>query len=475
MIKQFFGYLTGEVLYKIFGLAIFYILVNQLTKAEYALYGIIIANVAIFSMFIRFGQHAVMSRYYYDKEKNFDKVLGVSLSIFAITATLFLFSTIFLFNFYENYLFEVAPSVNNHKTIVFLVIGISLFSFFEEVSLSYTNARKKVFWHNFIKNLQLFVNLVIALLLSFIFNLPILFSFLIGWFFSYTIITIFSIYYLMKNHNITFSKEYVKDIVGFSIPLFLHNLSLLVMIHINKFFLNEYSNVEAVAGVTFITNLSIIISSIVLIFNKTWMPNFYQFLNLGKNKESNFLISQIYIIFSMLIFIFILINKEVIFIMSGNKYIELNFLSSIYIINVFFNFIYLYYTQFIFYLKKSALLLQITLITAVLNVIMNYFAIKYFSLSGAVIVFVLSQVSVSIFALLVVRRLNIIYLPYKTFLYYTIISTLSAFLIIYLFNLLDLNIWIILSFKIPIIAIIGYLIIKKLMKIHKYEKEFLNT
>ena len=104
MVKQFFAYLSGEVIFKLVTLFLFFFFVNNFSKEEYALYGIIIANIAFFSMFVRFGQHAVVSRYYFNKEKNLESVFGVVLLFFIITSTLFVSTTFFLFDFYKSYL-----------------------------------------------------------------------------------------------------------------------------------------------------------------------------------------------------------------------------------------------------------------------------------------------------------------------------------------------------------------------------------
>lgn len=471
MIKQFFGYLTGEVLFKVITLILFYLFVNKFTKEEYALYGILLANITFFAMFIRFGQHAVLSRYYFDKEKDFNKILGVVVSIFVIVSVLFLTSTLLLYGYYKDYLSKIASPHQNIDFIIWMIISISILMFFHEITLTYSNVLKKTTAYNFIKIQQVVINIIVTVGLYYFMNVTLMNAFLLGLFFSYLLMSVFCIYYLFKNYTIGFSKSYFKEIFIFSVPLFLHNLSLLVMVHVNKFILNEYSTIEAVAGITFITNLAVIIESVIMIFNRMWMPHFYEFLNSGQNKESNYLMKKIFIIFSLLIVLFILLNNEIILILSKDKYIDLSMLSSIYITNVFFTFIYLYYSQFIFYLKKSYLLLRITVISAIINLAMNYIGIKYFALNGAVAVYILSQVIVSVFAFYGIKKEAVVYVPYQFFLKYFFIFTTAVFVLLTTFYYLNINYYLVLTIKISISLGILYQVYKSLVVINKFEKK----
>lgn len=411
------GYLSGEVGYKLINLILFYIFVNQLTKEAYALYGLIMANIAIFSIFVRFGMHAAINRYYHDKKTDYSELLGTVFMLYIVVLIIYIISAIFLYNFI---LSLYATTLFSHKEFQLIyccivIIGANIF-FFDSI-LEYMNATRQVKDYNKIRLGFLFSVLVITLLLYYGVFQSLLYAYLAAMLVSYFFITTYSIYYFLNSYTIRllFNQKQMKEVIFFAAPLFVNNAMQFVIIHINKFILNNYTDVSTVAEITFITNLTAMIESVVFVFNIAWLPNFYSMMNRCEYEKIRMIIKRTLTMVFSLLGIYYVLSLNIITIISGDKYTNIHFESLVYLASIIFTFIYIYYTQYLFYYKTTILLMPITAISALASFALNVILIKYFGLLGAVIAFLLVKIIMVFLIYLFIQQKASEILPLKTF------------------------------------------------------------
>ncbi len=468
MLKEYLGYLSGEMAYKALNLFFFYVLVSELSSTEYALYGLLLANITLYSIFVRFGLHGALERFYHEKDNDFGLYLGSVLIIYIFVILSFLFSSFILYSTALNIYGKLELALYNINEMYLLVIAISAMSFFFDISLSFFNTSKKIKFYNFIRLYNLSGILLITFFLYYLNFTTLIYAYLFAMLIQYTLIAVFVLVYYYKNYNIRYEKGIIKEVAYFAIPLLLNHFASFIIIHINKFILNEYSDAESVARITFITNVTVIIESLLFVFNITWLPNFYKYMNLQDNVYIHQMIKKALLLFMMLYGLYAINTNIIIHIISGGKYSDTAFMAAIYAVSILFGFIYTYYVQYLFYLKKTSMLLRITLVGAFVGLILNYSLIVKFGLWGAVVAYVMIKVLIAIFAYFQVKKIynqivGFSYMAMKVVLMF--IAILIIKLLIYYLAKLD---YLYLSYLVDIFS--SAFIIFFIFKIYGFEK-----
>lgn len=179
------------------------------------------------------------------------------------------------------------------------------------------------------------------------------------------------------------NKTYWKFGLRMGAPLILHSLSLTLLAQCDKIMIQGLVG-NAEAG---IYSLSVTISGIIAVIvnavDNAWAPWFYS--NMEKKntgiiyKYNNYMI----ILFTAFSVMFILISPDIIHLMSAKEYWDSIYTTPLLLISVLFNFYYLIPVNFEYYHKKTGYIAYSTVITAIINVILNYVLLIVIGYYGA--------------------------------------------------------------------------------------------
>ncbi|WP_195948869.1 lipopolysaccharide biosynthesis protein [Clostridium saudiense] len=177
--------------------------------------------------------------------------------------------------------------------------------------------------------------------------------------------------------------KYWRFALPIAIPLILHNLSHLVLNQADKIMLQKYTNDDIVGIYSYTYTIGALINTIQIALNSAWMPWYFEKLK-EKNSEEIKKVSAIYIgIFTVLTSMFILGTPEIVKILSPESYWSGIGLLPIIIAGYYFVFLYTFPSNFQFYMKKTNFIAMGTIVSAIINIIINYIFIKKIGMYAA--------------------------------------------------------------------------------------------
>ena len=211
---------------------------------------------------------------------------------------------------------------------------------------------------------------------------------------------ILALFLIKPTISFTFKAVYLKEALSYSLPLLPHTLVTQIKHITDKLFLNSMVN-TASAG---IYNLGFHIGSLTAIVaiaaNRAFIPPFMSAMKSGNRKE----LEELEELASLLVYLYVMISlfmsffaKEIVTVLATKYYID----GFVVIPFIAFSFaargIYFLFVNTLFYHKKATKFVVIGSATGmVINVVFNWFFIRWWGLVGAAIATMLSQVITTI-------------------------------------------------------------------------------
>lgn len=191
------------------------------------------------------------------------------------------------------------------------------------------------------------------------------------------------LYVLILYQGKCFKWEYCKYALGFAIPLVPHLLAGNLLGSSDKIMIEKLCGSEDLALYSVAYNCALMAKVLMDSLNQAMIPWLFEKLNSNDEKEIKH-ISQIYFsIFMLLALGMMLLMPEVILIFGGGSYKEAKFVMPPIIMGLCFQFTYTMYVNIEFYLKKTLNISIGTIGAALVNIILNYIAIKNFGYGAA--------------------------------------------------------------------------------------------
>lgn len=205
---------------------------------------------------------------------------------------------------------------------------------------------------------------------------------------SYIFFSLLGLVILVKNKWLKFkyNSTYFKHALYFGIPLIPHALGGVIMTMTDRIFITKMVGIETTGVYTVGYQIGMIINLLAISFNQAYVPWLF-----AKLKEDILKTKLKIVRFTYGYFITIIILAVTLSILAPtflNFFVGREFAnSSIYVtwiaLGYAFNGMYLMVVNYIFYMEKNRILSVITIVTAFLNIILNYFFIKVFGAIGA--------------------------------------------------------------------------------------------
>lgn len=197
----------------------------------------------------------------------------------------------------------------------------------------------------------------------------------VGVYVSYTIIK--------KGKYTWYKKEYWKYAINISLPLVPHHLSGNVLSNFDRIMITSFCDV----GYTGIYNLGYSCGAMLQLlwssFNGAWVPWFYDAMKEEKYEDIKRAVKPYLLLFSVFVLGIVAIAPELIKILGPEMYWTAKWVVPPVALGLFCQFLYSLYVNIEFYYKKTKMIATMTIVSAVLNIILNFVFIQLFGYLAA--------------------------------------------------------------------------------------------
>lgn len=205
---------------------------------------------------------------------------------------------------------------------------------------------------------------------------------------TYGTVGIFACVYVLKKGKTFFHAGYWKFCLTLAIPVMFYDLSDLLLGHSDLVMVRQMTGNSAAGIYGLAYNFGNIMFTIFAALNNSWTPFFFEDMKQGrdvKTQAKNFL--ELYTVLSMG---FVLLTREV-FCLYRREFWEGVTLVPLFVISCFLNFLCTFPVNFEYYHKKTKVVAATTVVSSLVNIALNYFAILRFDVFGAAAATVLSR------------------------------------------------------------------------------------
>lgn len=370
------NYLLAELFNKSIVFLTIPIFTRLLSPEEYGILSIFNTIGTIAIVFLGLNFHASLSRKFYEKTDDFGEFLRSNIMFLIILQICGLF---FLYFFKT----PISNIFNINSNLFIWAIIISIFGFYIELLKAYfqVNQQSKKFLKISVLNNIFLTGLSLVGVILLTSNKY------MGKIYSQLVVTsIFGIYafkYLYKICNKGYDFKHIKYSLIFGIPLIPHALSSFILNEFDKIIINNISGSYETGIYSFAYNIGMLMMVVVIATNSAWVPMFYKFFNEAKYDEINKYV-KLYSKFIVFIAISLtLFSDEIVGIMAGKEYLAATKIVPIIILSYVFVFLYTLYAQYAIYNKKTILVSLFTIISGLINIVLNYIYIPRYGYIAA--------------------------------------------------------------------------------------------
>jgi O-antigen/teichoic acid export membrane protein len=209
-----------------------------------------------------------------------------------------------------------------------------------------------------------------------------------AWLITLVFFTLLSLYYYKKWNllSLKINKRYIYQALAFGSPLILHQIGKFVINQSDRIFLAKMISVEEMGIYSVGYQVGMLVLIVVTAFSNFYSPFLFERLHMGgeKNKFEVLKVSYFFALILLVILILLTALSPLLF----NYLIDVRYAGAVkYVfwigLGYFFWAIYILFTGYIFFLKRSKILGYIAIVNIILNVGFNYFFIKWFGAIGA--------------------------------------------------------------------------------------------
>lgn len=180
-----------------------------------------------------------------------------------------------------------------------------------------------------------------------------------------------------------FNKKYWKWALAFNLPLIPHYLSAVVLNQSDRIMINNMVGTSE-AG---IYGLAYTIGALVIIFNEAIMNTFtpwtYQHLKASQYGKIKSVSAFLVIFIAVISLSLVIIAPEIMWVLGGEKYADGVWIIAPIAASIFFRFLYAMYGNVEFYYEKNYFIMIASVVTALINIGLNYVFIKMYGYLAA--------------------------------------------------------------------------------------------
>ena len=193
--------------------------------------------------------------------------------------------------------------------------------------------------------------------------------------------------------KLSLNKEYIRYALIFSLPLILHGLASVFNGKVDAWFLMKLKSSGDAGIYSFSGNFGHIIYVLYTSCNLAFIPWYYKKKSLGGDGAIITLAGQYIGVFSFVFAGFLCVIPEIIDLLGPVAYEKAKYYAPGIALGFFFDFLYTFPTNYLFYRKRTGLIAVTTCVIFLLNFSSNYFLIKYFGVIGALCTVIITPLS----------------------------------------------------------------------------------
>lgn len=390
MIKKFFKsslikasgiYTITNVINRAIPFLLLPVLTRYLNPNDYgivAMFGVLLSFV---SPFTGLCIHGAIARQYYEKDNvHLPTYIGNCFFLLAVSSTL----TALIFFVFSGYISQYTAFP---KDWMWVVIAVSIASFVNQVVITLWQVQTRPVPIGIFQITQTITNLGLSLFFVVICGLAwqgriqaqivaVLGFALIG------------IYILHRNDWLKFSLNaaYLKNALYFGLPLIPHTLGAVIITMTDRFFITNMVGLEATGLYSVGYAFGSIIGMLEHSFNQAYVPWLYERLKRNEIAVKIKIVKATYLYFIIITFFAISLSLIAPWFLSffvGQKFAGSHVFVFWIALGYAFSGMYKMVGNYIFYAQKTYILAWVTFFSALLNIVLNYFLIKYNGAVGA--------------------------------------------------------------------------------------------
>lgn len=413
---------------QVLALIAFPIFARYYSPADLGALDLALALSGIFLIFCNLSVDTALTFFYWDEKKQEDKNSYVlsSFAILACSSTFVFFIIIFFEDKFKNYYFKESFSFN-YYLFAFFVIGQAFFLFFSKN----LRIRKEVWKYNFV----LFLNALSFLFFLYYFILHKKHdAFLWAKVISILLACFFAIYFIRESIRGRPRKQYICNLLEYSIPLIPFSIALAVIAVIDRYSINHFMTLNDVGIYSVGVKGGLLISLFTTAFAMAFSPYAMSIKNKVNCKEIYSSIFEIYLIVLLGLVLFILsIDKYILFYLVGDslQYVDAAGVIHLSALTVAMSSLFSQLGIGLNILSKNKYFFYGTLLSLICNVVFNLLLIPVFGIYGAsysgilsflIIIFWIYSVSQKFYPL-PYKKLLIIFILLDFFIFYCLIRS----------------------------------------------------
>lgn len=363
------------------------ILTTYLSPEDYGVVDIFNSLIMLFTPIVALSIVGSIDRYYFEIDKvNFKIFVDTIFKTAMIYGLIFISIVIVLGLFLKNY---ILIKLGLPIQVLILVAIYVFFTQLGEVLLAIWRVSYKTSKYGIFRVSKTVLDICLSLIL--IINLD--FSWdgrIIPQVITAVLFGCIAIYFLNKNgflnKGFKIDASYKKKALSYGVPLIFHSLSGYVIGISDRFFILFMEGVGHIGVYAVAYQIGMVIGLFQNSFNQAWVPFFFSSLKKESIKLNLKIVKITYLYFAfmiLLVVVFYFVTPFIYKVFIGNEFQEGLHIVVWILMGYGFNGMYKMVVNYLFYLKKTKTIAITTIISGILNLVLNYFLIKRNGIIGA--------------------------------------------------------------------------------------------
>jgi O-antigen/teichoic acid export membrane protein len=355
-------------------------LTKALSPADYGLLAMFQVLSTAIMPFISLNLDSSLARYYFE----FDEVRMKSLianGIFITFITSIITAVVFLI-----FAQQLSALSDFPYTWLWTLVMFSIFQKIFEIPLALWRVQHKALRYGIFRILKTFfeigLSVVVILLVEATWKGRVEAQLIAAVFFG-----VYALYYLLRmtNWTISLNRNDITTLVKYGLPLIPHELGAFIIAYSDRLFIMNMVGPEATGLYSVGYQIGLVIGLLQNSFNQAWVPWFFETLTQGRTRDKVNIVKITYVYFlGILILVFGLIfTLPLIFSFLGKDFAMASQFVFWIALGFAFNGMYKMVVNYLFYVKRTYVVGSITFLTAILNIVLNYFFITHYGAIGS--------------------------------------------------------------------------------------------
>ncbi len=374
---------------------------SQLSTSQFGKISLVNSVASLLLIFFLFGTQSVISRLYFeykDDEEKLKRFLGtvfLSKLIWNVCLTALLLLG-------RSYIFPIIGKGVEFYPFMLIALGIGFFSSIFRLYQVLLQTQQSGAKYAYAQIAYLILNNGISVLLLVAFRMKDT-GIILGTLISEVLMFIYTLFKLRKKISFVIDREILKEVWAFSWPIFLDALFGWCLGSINKLILNNLVSVDIVGIYTIGFTIAGIVNMGTVALNRSYTPWFFGKMKKGSKDGQNLVRFSEFVtlIYSVAALGLSLFSREIVSLFIQKSY------NSAWMVIPFLSFGYVFYGLYFFFLnifnyqKKTVKYIPLyTLLSALINVALNYILIPHLGMAGSACASLISMFLLSLFTYL---------------------------------------------------------------------------